>query len=167
MSPALARWFEAHKPTARPRTQVLMAQLIWTLVGLGLLGVGLYWILQRFGWPGVLYAAPFVAVGLFKAVFALDKVARRTLGRIDARGASRCALGFLSAKSWLLVLGMMIFGRLLRASSLPHAHIGFLYLAVGTGLLVGSRTLWRHWWMLRHAPTHQLAADAPAAPPQG
>jgi hypothetical protein len=158
MSPALAHWFEDHKPTALPRTQVLMAQLIWTLVGLGLLGLGLTWVLQGFGPPGLLYAAPFVAVGLFKAIFALDKVARRTLGRIDARGASRCALGFLSTKSWLLVLGMMVCGRLLRASSLPRADIGFLYLAVGTGLLVGSRTLWRHWWRLRRAPTHEPAA---------
>jgi hypothetical protein len=149
MSPALRDWLEASKPTASRRTQVLMAQLLWTLVGLGLCAAGFYWILQWAGAPGLLYAAPCLLVGLLKALFALDKVARRTLGRIDARGASRCALGFLSAKSWLLVAGMMAAGRLLRASSLPRVDLGCLYLAVGSGLLVASRTLWRHWWLLR------------------
>ena len=103
MSPAVRRWLEANKPTARPRTQVLMAQLLWTLVGLGLCAAGLNWILQWAGPVGLFYAAPCVLLGLLKALLTLDEVARRTLGRIEARGDSRCALGFLSAKSWLLV----------------------------------------------------------------
>ncbi len=126
-----------------------MAQLLWTLVGLGLLAAGLFWVLRAFGAMGLFYAVPCLALGLFKARFALDRVARRTLGRIDERGSSACALGFLSAKAWLLVAGMMVLGRLLRASSLPRADVGFVYLVVGTGLLVGSRSLWRHWWTLR------------------
>jgi hypothetical protein len=130
----------------------LIAQVLWTLVGLGLSGAGLYWILQHSGVRGMLYAAPCLVVGLLKAFFVLDEVAQRTLGRIDARGASRCAFGFLSGKSWLLLVGMMAVGRLLRASPVSRTDIGFLYVAVGSGLLVASRTLWRHWWMLRPPP---------------
>ncbi len=165
MSPALHQWLEAAKPTALPRTQVLMAQLLWTLAGLGLCWAGLYWILQWAGPRGLLFAAPCLVVGLLKALFALDKVARRTLGRIDARGATRCALGFLSVRSWLLVAGMMVAGRLLRASPLPRADLGFLYVAVGSGLLVGSRTLWRRWWLLR--PQVAAAATRPGALGEG
>jgi hypothetical protein len=144
-----------------------MAQLMWTLVGLGLVGAGLYWILQRFGVRGVLYAAPCLAVGLFKARFALDKVARRTVARIDARGSTLCALGFLSTTSWLLVLAMILGGRLLRGSPLPRADIGFLYVAAGTGLVVASRTLWRRWWTLRHPPSRDGAPDESAPSTRG
>ena len=152
MSPALRRWLEANKPTARPRTQVLMAQLLWTLVGLGLCAAGLTWILQWAGPVGLLYAAPCVLLGLLKALLTLDEVARRTLGRIEARGDSRCALGFLSARSWLLVVAMMALGRLLRASPVPRSDLGFVYVAVGSGLLMASRTLWLRWWGLRPGP---------------
>ncbi len=145
MSPAVQRWLEAHKPVASRRTQLLMAHLMWTLVGLGLFAAGLRWIVQRYGLPGLVYAAPFLALGLVKALLALDKVARRTVGRIETRGHTRCALGFLSTRSWVLVACMMAAGRLLRASPLPRADIGFLYVAVGSALLVASRTLWRRW----------------------
>ena len=159
MSPALRRWLEANKPTARPRTQVLMAQLLWTLVGLGLCAAGLTWILQWAGPVGLLYALPCVLVGLLKALLTLDAVARRTLGRIDARGDARCALGFLSTKAWLLVVGMMLLSRLLRASPLPRADLGFVYVAVGSGLLMASRALWLRWWGLREG-----AVEDPGAP---
>src|SRR5262245_48790922 len=126
-----------------------MAQLIWTLVGLGLLAAGLFWVVQRFGPLGFVYATPCLVVGLVKARLVLDRVAQRTLDRIAQRGESRCALGFLSTTSWLLVLAMMAVGRLLRASPLPRPALGFLYVAVGFALLAASRTLWRRWWALR------------------
>ena len=78
---------EAKKTTARPRTQVLMAQLLWTLVGLGLCAAGLNWILQWAGPVGLFYAAPCVLLGLLKALLTLDEVARATGGRL-AGGAS-------------------------------------------------------------------------------
>ena len=136
-----------------------MAQLLWTLVGLGLCAAGLTWILQWAGPVGLLYAAPCVLLGLLKALLTLDEVARRTLGRIEARGDSRCALGFLSARSWLLVVAMMALGRLLRASPVPRSDLGFVYVAVGSGLLMASRTLWLRWWGLREG-----AVEDPGAP---
>ncbi len=152
MHAVVARWLETHKPVARRRTQLLMAELMWTLVGAGLLALGLRWVLQRYGARGLLYAVPFLALGLAKALLALDRTAGRTVGRIVARGELRCALGFLSTGGWILVACMMVAGRLLRASPLPRADIGFLYVAVGSGLLVASRTLWRRWWAERAAP---------------
>ncbi|GAB4249322.1 MAG: hypothetical protein Kow00122_06800 [Thermoleophilia bacterium] len=146
---ALTHWLEIHKPRGGRRTQLLLAELMWTIVGGALLSVGLHWVTRRYGEPGLAYALPFLAVGLAKAFFVLDPVAGKTVRRIEVRGDSRCLGGFFSTRTWAVVAGMMLTGQVLRATPLPRADIGFLYAAVGSALLVSSRVLWRAWWGAR------------------
>lgn len=122
---------------------------MWTLVGSMLLSYGLTWILRRYGAVGLVYALPCFALGLAKSVFVLDRVAFGAVGRVATRSPDRCAAGFFSTRSWLLVLGMMAAGQLLRASPLPRSVLGFLYVVVGTGLLLSSRHIWARWWECR------------------
>ncbi|MBU2601643.1 MAG: hypothetical protein KKA32_05675 [Actinobacteria bacterium] len=145
----LRRWLELHKPTGSARTQLLMAELMWTSVGSILLGLGLYWVVERYHGPGWAYATPFLVLGLLKALFILDRVARRTIERVRTRGDDHCLGGFFSASSWLAIVGMIVLGQVLRASPIPRADVGFLYVAVGSGLLMSSRTFWAAWWRLR------------------
>ncbi len=142
-------WLETHKPRGGRRTQLLLAEIMWTLVGSGLLTVGLRWIVQHYGQPGLLYVMPFLVLGLVKAFFVLDPIAGRTIDRIEVRGDSHCLGGFFSFRSWALILGMMAAGQILRATPLPRADLGFVYAAVGLALLVSSRALWRAWWGTR------------------
>lgn len=142
---------ERHKPTTSARTQLLLAELMWTAVGTMLLTFGLHWITRRYHGPGWAYAAPFLIVGLLKGRFVLDRVARRTIARIGTRGDSHCVGGFFSLTSWALVVGMMVLGQVLRASPLPRAGVGFLYVVVGTALLFSSRAFWKEWFLLRPA----------------
>lgn len=146
---SLASWLEAHKPRTSQRNQLLLAQLVWTLVGIMLFSLGLRWIVHRYGAPGYLYALPFLGLGLAKGMLILDRVASGAVARVRSRPSDRCAAGFFSTRSWLLVLGMMLTGQLLRASPMPRADIGFLYVAVGSGLVFSSRIIWRVWWTCR------------------
>jgi len=147
----LRRWLELHKPRATSRTQLLLAELMWTGVGTMLLSLGIVWIVHRYHGPGWAYAAPFLLLGLLKGRFILDRVARRTIVRIRTRGDSHCVGGFFSPTSWALIVGMMVLGQVLRASPLPRADVGFLYVLVGTGLLFSSRVFWKEWLSLRSA----------------
>ncbi|MHB8867834.1 MAG: hypothetical protein ACYC6T_11210 [Thermoleophilia bacterium] len=147
----LRRWLETHKPRGSARSQLLLAEMMWTVVGSMLLGVGLIWIVRRYHGPGWAYAAPFLILGLLKALLILDRVARRTINRIRTRGDDHCVGGFFSPTSWALILGMMLLGQVLRASSVPRADVGFLYVAVGSALLISSRMLWKEWLRLRPA----------------
>jgi hypothetical protein len=149
MTPGTHRWFEDHKPHASRQLQLLMAQFMWTWVGVMLPTIGLRWILHRYGDIGLLYALPFLALGLTKAFLVLDRVAYGTIDRVAERPLDACAGGFFSVKSWLLIVGMMLTGQVLRLSPLPRADIGFLYVAIGAALLFSSRHLWRAWWMGR------------------
>ena len=147
MKPAARRSpLERWKPRAAGRTQLLLAGALWTAVGALLLGFGALWTIEAFGSrAGALAAALGVLAGLLKGRFVLDRAAARITERIAARGDGRCAGGFLSWRSWLLVALMSGAGRLLRGGLLPHAVVGPLYTAIGAGLLFSSRIAWRRW----------------------
>jgi hypothetical protein len=138
---------------ARRRSQLLMAELTWSVVGSGLLTLGLYWVLRHFGLTGLEYAAPAAALGVGKSLLVLDRVARGAVGRIAGRNEPSFALGFFSVRGWLLIAGMMLMGQLLRLSPIPRYDLGFLYVAIGAALLTSSRLLWQAWWRRRPAAT--------------
>jgi len=138
-------WVERYKPAAAVRAHLLLAGLMWTVVGVALVGFGGRWL-----WQLATPAAPWMAalalvIGGFKARFVLDHAARTIVDRIRERGDGRCLGGFLSLRSWALVVVMAGGGRLLRGSHLARGLLGFLYLAVGTALLLSSRMAWRAW----------------------
>ena len=138
-------WVERYKPAAAVRAHLLLAGLMWAVVGLTLIGFGGRWL-----WQLPTPAAPWLAalalvIGAFKARFVLDRAARRIVDRIRERGDGRCLGGFLSLRSWALVAAMAAGGRLLRGSHLGRGLLGVLYIAVGTALLLSSRVAWRAW----------------------
>jgi len=138
----LERW----KPRAAGRTQLLLAGALWTIVGAALLFFGARWTLAAYdGRAGLLAVGLGVGIGLLKGRFVLDRTARRVTDRIAARGDGRCAGGFLSWRSWLLVALMSGAGRVLRSGLLSHAVVGPLYAAIGAGLLFSSRIAWQRW----------------------
>jgi hypothetical protein len=145
MTERLTRWFGEHAPKASRRTQLLLASLLWTCIGVLLPSLGMVWLIQRYGWLGAVLALPCLAVGFAKGRYILDRVSLRTLDRVRGRAERSFFAGFFSARSWLLVAAMMATGQILRHSALPRAWLGLVYVAVGSALLVSSRTLWRAW----------------------
>jgi Ni/Fe-hydrogenase subunit HybB-like protein len=138
-------WVERLKPGAAARVHLLLAGLMWALVGAALVGFGGWWL-----WQLPTPAAPWLValalvIGVFKARFVLDRVARGIVDRILERGDGRCLGGFLSVRSWALVAVMVVGGRILRGSHMGRGLLGVLYVAVGTALLLSSRVAWRAW----------------------
>ncbi len=139
----LRRLAERLKPAAKARTHLLAAASLWTVVGLGLLTLGLIWCFAvRLPWPFVL-AVLGIAAGSLKGRFVLRRLAEKNAARVVRRGDGHCLGGFLSVKTWLLVAVMMTSGILLRRSGVPHPILGVLYSAIGTALLAGSIPLWK------------------------
>jgi len=137
-------WAERHKPAAAVATQLMLAWMMWMAVGAALAGFGAWWLWQAT--PGVapLLAAVAVAIGTIKSRLVLDRAVRRVIERISVRGDGRCFGGFLSLRTWGLVILMMVAGRVLRRS-LSRGIVGPLYIAVGTALCLSSRLSWRSW----------------------
>jgi hypothetical protein len=141
----MREWLETYKPRASARWHLLLAALLWTLVGMLLLLFGSAWVLQaNVAYTPVLLTVAVVA-GLAKTWLVLNRTARRIVDRIRSRGDGRCLGGFLSVRTWLFVAGMMAAGRWLRTGPTPKAAVGLVYVAVGIALLLGSRILWQAW----------------------
>jgi hypothetical protein len=138
-------WVESHKPAAAAHVHLFLAGLMWTVVGATLAYFGGRWLWMSLPAAAPWLAATAVVIGAVKAHFVLDAAAWRIVGRIQERGDGRCLGGFLSARSWALVVVMAGAGRLLRGSHVARSLLGVLYIAVGTGLLLSSRVAWQAW----------------------
>lgn len=134
------------KPAAPARLHLLLAAMTWTVVGTFLSFFGTRWMLVGSPWTEAVLMVVAAAVGILKARFVLDRAANRIVKRIRERGDGRCIGGFLSLRTWGLVIVMAVAGRWLRGGLLPHAVVGFIYLAVGVALLFASRRLWSGWF---------------------
>ncbi len=130
------------------RPQMLLAASIWTAVGIMLFSMGTFWMESGLGWGlAVLLAVPFVLIGMAKGHFLLDRVAQRSIVRIVDRGPDAPIWGFYGLRTWILVGVMMLTGIGLRSAfNAEHWHffyLGFLYIAVGTALVLASRRMWQ------------------------
>ena len=142
MKAVYSRWMERFKPAGDVRTHLVLAGAMWTVVGATLMVVGGRWLWH--GSPGaVWWLVPLaLVVGLFKSKFVLDAAAGRIVARIRSRGDGRCLGGVLSPGSWALVAVMAAAGRVLRAVPSIRTWVGFVYVAVGSALLISSRIAW-------------------------
>jgi hypothetical protein len=132
------------KPAASRKTHLWLSALLWTVIGSMLLAKGAY----RFshlphGQPVVVIAA--FILGSLKSIMVLDKAAKRTINRILSKKDGSCLGGVYSIKTWLLVVGMMLLGLVLRNSSLPVSLLCFIYFTIGWAMLLSSRLGWQAW----------------------
>jgi hypothetical protein len=140
----LTNWVETHKPAARIQTHLMMAWMMWFIVGSTLAIFGARWLWEAAPVRAPWIAAAAIALGAVKSRLVLEKAAKRVIERIQTRGDGRCLGGFLSLRTWGLVILMVGAGRLVRGS-LARGIVGPLYIAVGSALCLASRISWRAW----------------------
>ncbi|MEW6427277.1 MAG: hypothetical protein AB1568_04490 [Thermodesulfobacteriota bacterium] len=129
-------------PLAAAKTHLLLAGLVWSGVGLLLFARGL----AITGGVVLPWSVVAVAVGTAKALFLLDRTARRNIRRIVTTRDNTCIGGVYSWQTWMLVLVMIGSGWLLRHGSLPAVLVGSIYVGIGWALLLSSRLAWMTWF---------------------
>ena len=138
-------WLETYTPVASSRLQLWLAGAMWSCVGAGLFSVGIYWMLKNGDAKGFILLLIAAGLGLGKGLLVMDRTTLRNIDRVKSRGEDRCVGGFLSPRVWIVVIGMMLLGRILRTIGLAKPILGLIYGAVGIGLLFSSRLIWRAW----------------------
>lgn len=134
-------WLVRLKPGASIRTNLLVAGLMWSFIGLYLMVRG-YLLDTALPWG---FLGLGLGVGTLKAMLVIERAARKNIARIVARPDGMCIGGVYSWRMWGMVVCMMLGGRLLRNSAVPRLIISVIYLAVGWALLLSSRLLWQEW----------------------
>lgn len=131
-----------YKPGVSVRTHLLLAALIWSVVGFFLLSNGLVLVsLRDHYWFAILG----LTLGTAKTFFILDRVAQKNINRIEKFKHKVCIGSVYSWKTWVLVAAMIVLGRFLRTTVLPGEVVGLIYIAVGWALMLASRLMWRTW----------------------
>lgn len=133
------------KPGVDRTTHLFLAGAIWPLIGLMLCYRGLSRLIGS-GYEWLILIS--LLLGICKSVFILDKTARKGIDRILKFGDNTCIGAVYSIKTWLMVLFMISAGIILRKTPIPPHYLGFLYVAIGGGLLFSSRHAWRTWFRL-------------------
>ena len=133
------------KPAASIRSRLLLAALMWTLVGAGLFAAGVRWSVVGEGGRGWAGLALALALGWLKGRYILSARAAVNARRIVAAGEDRCLGGFFDWSTWSLVLAMIGLGYVLRHSEVPRLWIGVIYATVGSALVLASLGTWKRW----------------------
>ncbi len=130
---------------ASQRTRLLLAALVWTVVGATLFVTGVHWVLLApvwWDWPLGMLA---LGVGWAKGRYVLARAAEANARRIEGSHERRFIGAAFSVGMWLMAVSMMVLGAILRRSHMPRFWLGLIYVAVGTALLMGSRVTWARW----------------------
>lgn len=122
------------------RAQLALAGVLWLMAATMLGTRGALWLAGS-RWA-LAFALVAVVLGIVKARYLLDRVARSAAARIRDRGPGAPVAGFLSVRSWVIVGAMMTLGYALRLLGTPHLVLGLLYTAITTALVVASRVYW-------------------------
>jgi len=132
---------------AVPRSWLLvLAGLVWTVVGLGLGRLALGWLSDvELPWSVILGLCG-LSLGLLIHRFNFSRVARKNIERICHSSERPCLFSFQAWHSWLLVSLMIALGVALRHSPLPRPVLAVLYAAIGTALFAGSLQYYHRLW---------------------
>jgi hypothetical protein len=116
----------------------VLAALIWTLVGSGLLIAG-----SRMAGIQAILAG--LVLGWLKGRYILAGMARANANRIITGPERAPILAAYSLSSWGIGGFFMVLGMVLRRSGLSPGLLGFIYVSAGFGLGFASCHVWRAW----------------------
>jgi hypothetical protein len=132
------------EPAVSRTTLVRSAAIVWGAVGTILAVRAMLWF--RASERSVFWMALIaLAVGFLKGHLIFAKLARKNIRRIYELSPHKekvCIFAFQAAFSYVLIIGMITLGILLRLSPIPREYLAMIYLAIGVGLLYASTQYW-------------------------
>jgi hypothetical protein len=127
-------------PSVNRRVLVMIAGVVWSLVGLALIGVGFLWLISSH--KNVIMS---ITIGIISGIvvyrYGFSKLAQKNLIRIfdQAQGKEKiCVFAFQNTRSYLIAASMMLIGYLLRHLPIPKLYLVPIYFAIGLGLFLSS-----------------------------
>jgi hypothetical protein len=132
-------------PSARRSILILIAGLVWSAVGLGLMVAAARWLLMsdEYAW-----AALFLGLVGGWLIYSLGfaGLVRKNLERIRQLAPQKdhiCAFAFQHWRSYIVVVIMIMLGYTLRHLPVARVYIAPVYLAIGLGLSLASLHYYR------------------------
>jgi len=125
---------------------VLLAGIVWSAVGIGLMIAAMYWIL-----PYRTVELPWIIAGVVAGViifrFGFSRLVKVNIARIFAQSPGKdkvCLFAFQNIRSYAIIVVMMAMGYTLRHLPISKMYIMPIYAAIGVALLLSSLIYYRH-----------------------
>ena len=126
------------KPAVSNYLLLLIAGIVWALVGIMLLYLAFSWLSIASNINPRLLAAVGALFALLIHHFGFLKIADKNLKRILVMRDKSCIFAFIPWKSYLLIAVMIMMGAALRHSIIPKHYLAILYIAIGLALVLSS-----------------------------
>jgi hypothetical protein len=127
-------------PSAPRPVLVLLAGILWSVVGTVLMAVAVGWLS-----PITREALPWLVLGLGAGViihrWGFSKLAEINLVRIFAQAPGKdrvCVFAFQNTRSYVIIVVMIALGYTLRHLPIPRVYLAPIYLGIGLGLFLSS-----------------------------
>lgn len=128
------------KPAVPKYILLILSGLLWAYAGFILIHYAYLWLSEENTSMSLLFASFGLISGLLVHFFGFSRVVTKNLKRIAEMPEKPCIFGFMSWKSYLLILFMMTLGISLRLSPLPKPYLSIIYIGIGSALILsGSR----------------------------
>lgn len=122
----------------------LLAGLLWLGIGIMLSILGAKWILHSSNENAMYFGLAGLAASLVIHYFGFSKIVDKNLIRINKIEKKYCLFGFMSWKSYLIIIVMITMGIILRHSSVPREWLSVVYVGIGTALVLSSLRYFRN-----------------------
>ncbi|MBI5055241.1 MAG: hypothetical protein HZB61_01305 [Nitrospirae bacterium] len=130
--------FDRFNPTVDKRVLIVLAGIIWSIVGIMLCRLAVRWLsettMQNAVWLG---SAGFI-LSLIIHHFMFLKLLYKNIDRILSKEDKVCVFAFQSWKSYLIILFMIFMGLILRHSPIPKPYLSIIYIGFGGAMVLSS-----------------------------
>lgn len=131
------------KPAVTKRVLLFSAGLAWSGVGLVLLRNSWLWLSETSPDRLILYGGLGILLSLFVHHFGFLKVVDKNIARILPMVNKRCLFSFITWKSYIIIVVMILMGMLLRRSDIPKVWLAVLNTGIGLALILSSLRYFR------------------------
>jgi len=133
-------------PSAKRSILILIAGLVWSVVGLGLIVAAARWLLMS-DEDAVAALILGLVAGWFVYSLGFAGLVRKNLERILQLAPEKdriCVFAFQHWRSYVIVIIMIMLGYTLRHLPVARVYIAPVYLAIGLGLTLSSLHYYKH-----------------------
>jgi len=126
------------KPAVTKSVLLFLAGFLWFCVGTMLLVFAYSWLSEAPGTISLMFFGFGVVVALLVHHFGFLKIVDKNIERILPIVEKKCLFSFITWKSYMVIMVMIIMGTYLRHSAIPQQVLAILYTGIGLALILSS-----------------------------
>jgi hypothetical protein len=129
---------ERYKPAVSKNVLLLVAGVVWLMVGLMLVLIAFSWLRAAVSISIYHFVIAGVVLGLLVHHFGFLRIVNKNVRRILPMDEKRCLFSFIPWMSYVIIAVMISGGAILRHSAIPKHYLAIVYIGIGLALALSS-----------------------------